>query len=149
MWQERYRKEKHPQRRERAWAFRQPARGKSIRRVGQAPGRSRNTLHRWLRWYNAGGWEEVVRRTHGRRPGARQGSRLREEQAAALEEAARQGQFRTVWDVVAWVKENVGMAYSYSGMHAWLRRRGWRRKQPRPQGVKADEQAQTAWKKGG
>jgi len=148
VWKARYRNEKHPQRRERAWAFWQLAQGKSIRWVAQALGRSRNTIHRWVRWYNEGGWEAVARRTHGGRRAGRR-SRLTEEQAAALEEAAAQGQFRTVWDVMAWVRAQFGVTYSYSGMHDWLRRRGWRRKKPRPQAVKADDQAQAAWKKGG
>ena len=149
VWKQRYRKEKHPQRRERAWAFWQLAQGKSIRWVAQQLGRSRNTLHRWVRWYEAGGWEEVARRTHGGFRKERQRTRLTEEQAAALEEAAQKGLFRTVWDVREWVKAQFGVTYTYSGMHAWLRRRGWRRKRPRPQGGKADAQAQAAWKKGG
>ena len=107
VWKQRYRKEKHPQRRERAWAFWQL-------------GRSRNTLHRWVRWYEAGGWEEVARRTHGGLRKERQRTRLTEEQAAALEEAAQKGLFRTVWDVREWVKAQFGVTYTYSGMYAWL-----------------------------
>ena len=147
-WKRRYRTERHPQRKERAWAFWQPARGQRVSWVARHLGRSRNTLHRRIRRYNRGGWEEVARRTQGGRPGQRR-SWLTPAQEAELRQAAAEGRSRTVWDVVHWVRERYGVSYTYKGMHAWLRRRGWRPKRPRPRAVKASEQAQGAWKKGG
>ncbi len=59
------------------------------------------------------------------------------------------GEFRTVWDVRAWVKDRWGVMYTYKGMHDLLERHDGRPKVPRPQSEKADQQRQEAWKKGG
>jgi transposase len=56
---------------------------------------------------------------------------------------------KTVWEAVAWVKEEYGIECSYEGMRGMLKRLRLHKKVPRPQHEKSDANAQTAWKKGG
>ena len=62
---------------------------------------------------------------------------------------AAEGAFRTIHDAVRWVRETFGVEYTYWGMRSLFNRLKIKRKVPRPRAVKADPEAQAAWKKGG
>jgi len=57
------------------------------------------------------------------------------------------GDFATVWEVMAWVKDRWGIVYSYEGMRSVMKRNDLRLKVPRPRSEKADPQAQAVWQK--
>jgi transposase len=59
------------------------------------------------------------------------------------------GDFRTVWDVIAWVEARWGICYSYEGMRSVMKRNQCVLKVPRPQSEKANEQQQEDWQKKG
>jgi transposase len=69
-------------------------------------------------------------------------------QQRALVAKAQQGQFRTVWDAVEWVRGRWGVSYSYKGMYSLMKGHGLGLKVPRPHSAKADRKQQLAWKKG-
>ena len=100
----------------------------------------RGACERWVRWYEAGGLEEVARHRlgsgvrpmrHGRRPKSKgYGKRC-----------------RTIGEAMAWCEKELGVAVSYKKLHYWFRRWGYRKKVPRPMAENAD--VQEGWKKGG
>ena len=59
------------------------------------------------------------------------------------------GAFNTYEDARVWVLSEFGVEYHYKGMYSVLARVGVRPKVPRPIAVKADPDAQEAFKKGG
>jgi transposase len=76
-------------------------------------------------------------------------ARLSHEQQGALVAEAATGCFRPAAEVVAWVQEVFGVAYTVSGMHQLLRRLRCKPKIPRPLAEKASLAEQETWKKGG
>jgi len=64
-----------------------------------------------------------------------------------VEEAAK-GTFTTAADVRRWVSEQFGVTYRPKGIYGLLRRVRCRPKIPRPIHIKANPEAQEAWKKG-
>jgi transposase len=104
-------------------------------------------IQRWLSWYRQGGLEEVLRRVSGHGvPGVR--PYLNRLQQKALVARVALGDFRTVWDVMQWVKARWGVSYSYEGMRSLMKRHKLGLKVPRPQSEKASPEKQEAWKKG-
>lgn len=100
------------------WLLRQ---GHTIGEVVREVAVDYRTVQRWVAWYRANGLDDVLDRTPGH---AAPGRPLRLE-ATALDEVlkrAARGEFRTVWDAVAWVKQTYGVSYTYTGMHALLHR---------------------------
>ena len=59
-----------------------------------------------------------------------------------------QGTIRTVREAVRWVEQRVGVRYTEWGLRSLLHRLKTHPKVPRPLAVKADLEAQAAWKKG-
>ena len=59
-----------------------------------------------------------------------------------------QSQFRTVWDVIQWVRGRWGVSYTYKGMYSLMKGNRLGVKVPRPRSEKANTQQQLAWKKG-
>jgi len=121
--------------------------GYSVQESCQIAGLAERSGQRYLSWYRTGGVAEIVGRAHGGhapRPGF-----LTETQKAALSEWSKEGRMKTVWDAVAWVKEEYDIEYSYEGMRGVLKQLRLNKKVPRPQHEKSDADAQTAWKKGG
>ena len=143
-----YLKEVHPQRRTRLQALWQLHQGKRVQDVVDLTGASYRSVEQWLRWYREGGLGEVLRRVVGHQaPGKK--PYLNRLQQRALVAKVQLGQFRTVWDVVEWVRGRWGVSYSYKGMYSLMKGHGLGLKVPRPHSEKADAQQQLAWKKGG
>lgn len=122
-------------------------RGASTRQVAALLGVSRSTLRRWRRWYATEGAAALVQRTHG---GARRTatSLTLAEQAAVRDYAATHG-FRTQAEAQQWIATQFGKRLTRDQVRGWFQRLGLRRKRPRPRAVRADAEAQAAWKKGG
>lgn len=118
---ERLEKERDPRRRSRLQAFLMLREGKRISDVSDAVGADYRTIQRWVSWYRTGGLDAVLRRTPGHAaPGRR--SKLSPEQTKALLAAYQDGQFRTIRDAVDWTHDTYGVDFTYTGMHAHLRR---------------------------
>lgn len=143
-----YRAEKHYQRRERLLTFWHLRRGKQIKEVSEMTGRNARRIREWVAWYRVSGLSEVLRRVtgHGTVGVPAQLSLL---QQKALVARVKLGDFRTVWDVMAWVKARWGIRYSYEGMRSVMKRNECVLKVPRPQSEKANPQEQEDWQKGG
>lgn len=62
---QKYREEKHPQRRERLFTLWHLCLGKQIRQVSEMIGTDERVIQRWVSWYRSGGLEEVLRRVTG------------------------------------------------------------------------------------
>ena len=142
-----YQKEAHPQRRTRLQAFWQLRLGKRIQDVVDLTGASYRRVQQWLRWYRQGGLSEVLRRVVGHHAKGKK-PYLNQLQQRALVAKTQQGQFRTVWDVIEWVRDRWGVNYRYKGMYTLMKGHGLGLKVPRPHSEKADDQQQAAWKKG-
>ena len=143
----RYQKEVHPQRRTRLQALWQLGQGKPIEDVADFTGASYRSVQQWLRWYRQGGLGEVLRRVVGHQAKGKK-PYLNRLQQRALVAKVQQGQFRTVWDAVQWVRGRWGVSYTYKGMYSLMKGNGLGVKVPRPRSEKADIQQQSAWKKG-
>jgi len=143
----RYQKEVHPQRRTRLQALWQLHQGKRIRDVVDLTGASYRSVQQWLRWYRQGGLTEVLRRVIGHHAKGKE-AYLNQLQQRALVAKVQQGEFRTVWDVIEWVRGRWGARYTYQGMYTLMKGRGLGLKVPRPHSEKADARQQATWKKG-
>ena len=145
---QRYRQEKHPQRRERLMTFWHLCEGKQVKEVSQMTGTDVRVIQEWLAWYRSGGLNEVLRRVTGHGtvgvPAFLNGL-----QQKALAARVKVGDFRTVWDVIEWVKARWGIRYSYEGMRSVMKRNRCVLKVPRPQSEKANPQQQEDWQKKG
>ena len=62
---QKYRVEKHPQRRERLFTLWHLRLGKQIREMATLTGTDERVIQRWVAWYRAAGLPEVLRRGHG------------------------------------------------------------------------------------
>jgi len=145
---QKYRTEKQPQRRERLFAFWHLRLGKPIKEVAEMTATRERVIQRWVCWYRNGGLAEVMRRVTGHGTiGAP--AYLSSLQQKALVARVKLGDFRTVWDVMAWVEARWGIRYSYEGMRSVLKRHQGVLKVPRPQSEKADVEQQAAWQKKG
>lgn len=143
-----YREEKHHQRRERLMSFWHLCEGKQVKEVAEIIGTDVRIIQKWLAWYRTGGLDEVLRRVTGHGTiGAC--AYLNHLQQKALAARVKLGDFRTVWDVMAWVKARWGVIYSYEGMRSVMKRNECVLKVPRPQSEKANLQAQVDWQKRG
>jgi transposase len=92
-----------------------------------------NTITVWLRLFHEGGLERLCQmHIKGRT------ARLSPQQLAALEEELARQPFSSAKEVAAWVKEQLGIAYSERGMQALLKRHGFTLQQVRPVPGKAD-----------
>ena len=115
--------------------------------VAAVLGIGRRTLQRWVRWYREEGLAGLQQHYRGGGGGGAP-CKLSPEQQTQVREAARAGQFGTVWEARDWVTDQCGVTYSYWGLRRLLLRLGLRKKVPRPLAAKADLEAQEAWKKG-
>jgi transposase len=121
--------------------------GERLKRVKELVGVAHVTIQRWVRWYEAGGLEEVARHRLG--SGVRPYEAWTPAQAQRLREAVSEGRFRTIGEAMAWCEKELGVAVSYKKLYYWFRRWGYRKKVSRPMAEKADVEAQEGWKKGG
>jgi transposase len=114
-------KERDQRRRARLHAFWMLRQGKRISDVTELVGADYRTVQRWVAWYRVGGLDSVLRRTPGHAaPGRR--SKLTAEQTQALLTEQEAGHFRTIRDAVDWTANTFGVDFTYTGMHAHLRR---------------------------
>lgn len=144
--EQRYRAEKHYQRRERLLTFWHLRRGKQIKEVSEMTGREARRIREWVSWYRAGGLSEVLRRVTGHGTVGVPAQLTARQQKAVVARVAL-GDFRTVWDVVAWVTARWGIKYSYEGMRSLMKRQGCVLKVPRPRSEKANVNQQEHWQK--
>jgi len=145
---QRYRQEKHPQRRERLMTFWHLCEGKQVKEVSQMTGTDVRVIQEWLAWYRSGGLNDVLRRVTGHGT-VGVPAFLNRLQQKALAARVKVGDFRTVWDVIEWVKARWGIRYSYEGMRSVMKRNRCVLKVPRPQSEKANPQQQEDWQKKG
>jgi transposase len=106
-----------------------------------------HTVLRWAAWYRQGGLSEI----HLHRNGGRQGrqAKLSAEQLAHLRSELDQAQLHTAAEIKQHIATQYQAEYRRTGVYSLLRRLHIHKKVPRPHSVKADDQAQEAWKKGG
>ncbi len=142
-----YLKELHPKRRIRLQALWQLRQGKRVQDVVDLTGSSYRSVQQWLQWYRQGGLGEVLRRVVGHQARGKE-PYLNRLQQRALVAKVQQGQFRTVWDAMEWVRGRWGVRYTYKGMYSLMKGNGLGLKVPRPHSAKADAKQQVAWKKG-
>ena len=71
---------------------------------------------------------------------------LTAEQQAAVAAEVETGRFRTGAEIRDWIAEQFGVTYTVEGVYSLLKRLRCRPKVPRPVHVKADREAQAAWK---
>lgn len=145
---QKYRAERHPQRRERLFTLWHLRLGKQIREMADLVGSDERVIQRWVAWYRSGGLAEVMRRVTGHGT-VGTSAKLSPLQQKALVARVKLGEFRTVWDVIAWVEARWGIRYSYEGMRSVLKRNQCTIKVPRPQSEKADPKQQEDWQKKG
>ena len=144
----RYRQEKHLQRRERLMSFWHLCEGKQVKEVAEMTGTDVRVIQKWLAWYRTGGLDEVLRRVTGHGTvGAP--AYLNALQQKALVARVKLGDFKTVWDVMGWVEARWGIRYSYEGMRSVMKRNECVLKVPRPQSENANRQQQADWQKKG
>ena len=142
-----YQKEVHPRERTRLQALWQLHQGRRLQDVVDLTGASYRSVQQWLKWYRQDGLSEVLRRVVGHQaPGKK--PYLNRLQQRALVAKVEQGQFRTVWDAMRWVRDRWGVSYTYKGMYSLMKGHGLGVKVPRPRSEKADVKQQLAWKKG-
>jgi transposase len=141
---ERYLQEAHPQRRTRLQALWHLRCGKPSSEVAAIVGIAYRTLQYWVAWYRGGGLPEVLRRVKGYGSGSV--AKLTALQQRALVAKIALGLFRTISDVLQWVVDRWGIAYSYSGIHDRLQQLGCAPKEPRPQSANANPKQQEQWK---
>ena len=144
---QRYQQETHPQRRTRLQALWQLHLGKRIQDVVEFTGASYRSVQQWLMWYRQGELSEVLRRVVGHHAKGKK-PYLNQLQQRALVAKVQLGEFRTVWDVIEWVRGRWGVSYTYQGLYTLMKGHELGLKVPRPHSEKADVRHQTAWKKG-
>jgi transposase len=142
---ERYRREEEGEVRSRLHALWLLRSDWGMEEVARTVGVHYRTVQRWVGWYRQGGIAEVCTHHGG---GHGQPSWLTPEQEAAVREEAARGTFITAGDIRRWVADQFGVTYRPKGIYGLLRRLRCRPKVPRPIHVKADLEAQEAWKKG-
>ena len=113
-------------------------RGERLIRVKGVVGVIHRTIQRWVRWYEAGGIEEVTRHRQSNWKTHRQAWTAQQE--ARLRQAVEGGRFRTAGEVVRWYAEVPGIEAP-----DWLRRWRYRKRVPRPLAERADVQAREAF----
>ena len=142
---QRYRNEEEGEVRTRLQALWLLRTGWNLEQVAEVTGVHYRTVQRWVGWYRQGGTAEVCVHHEG---GHGQPSWLTAEQEAAVAEEAAKGTFTTAADVRRWVAEQFGVTYRLKGIYGLLRRVRCHPKVPQPIHIKANPEAQEAWKKG-
>jgi len=142
-----YKKEKDWQDRRRYQALWLLRKGKKLSEVAELVGVHYRTVQEWVKWYREGGLEEVRKHRLGEAGGPK--ARLGEEELAKLKAKVEEGEFKTIWEAMEWVKDEFGVTYRYWGMRWVFKRLRLKKKVPRPQNPKASKEKQQEWKEGG
>jgi len=145
---EHYLTEKQPDRRTRLQALWWRRQGQSMVAVSRLVGVNYRTVQDWAAWDRPGGRAEVLRHGRGYASLGRK-AYLSAMQQKALAHRVASGAFRSVGEVIAWVKQRWGVAYTPDGMYDVLARYEAKLKGPRPRAAKANLKQQAEWKKGG
>jgi transposase len=142
---QRYRRQEEGEVRTRLQALWLLRTGWSMEQVAEVVGVHYRTVQRWVGWYRQGGAAEVCIHHGG---GHGQPAWLTPEQEAAVVAEAAKGAFPTAAEVRRWVSEQFGVTYRPKGIYGLLRRVRCHPKVSRPIHIKANPEAQEAWKKG-
>lgn len=119
-----YEAENHPVLKPRMQALWLLAEGKQVYEVAEMLDMSYRAVERWIRWYKDGGVDLVRSRLRGRGSSGAP-PRLNYTRQSILSRAIQQGQLPTVQHCIEFVQLRWDIDYSYSGMHAMLRRMGF------------------------
>jgi transposase len=106
-----------------------------------------HTVLRWVSWYRRAGLPEIHKHHNGGRQGRQ--AKLTASQQERLRHELDQAQFHTAADIRQHLVTEYQVEYRPTGVYSLMRRLKVHKKVPRPHSVKADDQAQEAWKKGG
>ena len=120
--------------------------GRTLADTAATVGVHYRTVQRWVDWYRQGGTELVLNHKMG---GYGQQPYLNEHEQQQVAEQVATGRFRTAGEIGEWIAEQYGVRYRPAGVYSLLGRLGCSPKVPRPVHVKADQEEQTSWKKGG
>lgn len=140
-----YQKERDPEIRTRLQGLWLLSRGWCLGTVAEAVGAHYRSVQRWVTWYREGGLPEVRRHKMG---GRGPQPLLSPEAERQIADAVASGQFRTGWEIRAWIGQQFGASYTLGGVYSLLKRLKCAPKVPRPVHAKADREAQAAWKGG-
>jgi transposase len=127
---ERFRQSHDARDKERLQAVRLAATGAyTYEEIGQAIGRAKSTVQRWLDRLKAGGPDTLLEvRAKSGRPSPFQEAKIQR----ALAEGLRQGRWLTAGQLAAWLKEQHGITRSARSLYYWLGKCGGVLKVPRP-----------------
>ena len=120
--------------------------GRRLSSVGATVGVHYRTVQTWVGWYREGGVPEVVSHRMG---GKGQEPFLTDEAQEQVVEEVATGRFRTAGEIRDWIAEEYGVRYKTGSIYSLMHRLRCRPKVPRPMHVKADQERQASWKKGG
>ena len=114
--------------------------------VAAAVGVHYRTVQTWVGWYRKGGMAEVVSHKMG---GKGQEPYLTDQAEEQVAREVATGRFRTAGEIRDWIAEEYGVTYKMGGIYSLMHRLRCRPKVARPVHVKADQERQASWKKGG
>lgn len=123
------------------------ARGDHATDVANRLQTSARTVRYWIREFNAGGPTALNAENHGGRRWAHLSEAQERAVLARLRPRARTGRLVTITEMRAAVEACVGHAVSDGYLYDLLHRHEWRKIVPRPRHVRADPEAQEAYKK--
>ena len=132
----------------RCWAMRLLQKGKTVEQVAEAIGRSRQSVHTWVKWLRKEGVERLVGKVKGRgRKAFVQASRDEIIEAFEQLQQNRKGGRCTVKDFAVEIERCWGKRYGRSGVYELLKRVGMSWVSARSKHPEVDVQAQEAFKK--
>ena len=114
---------------------------KTLTQAASLIGVAERSLQRWWRQYQQAGLASLLGVRPTRQP------RLSAQQQQSLLAEAGKGAFSTIAQMVSWVEQNFGIAYTQVGMWKLAKRLKIKKKTARPTHVKKDEQAVERFKK--
>ena len=94
--------------------------------IAQALSQGRATIGRWIKTYQHGGIDALLKRNYqGRKP------TLCREDADALKQVLQKGRFKTAKEIQQWLAKERGVELKLSGVYYWLNKLTGRHKVPR------------------
>ena len=109
--------------------------------IGQAINQGRATIGRWIKTYQQGGIDALLKRNyHGKRP------TLQSEDIDALQQVLRDGKFKTAKEIQQWLAGERGVNLKLSGVYYWLKKVTGSHKVPRKVHDKQNPQQKETFK---